>query len=130
MKDKFFKKMIGNKGEDIACDFLKNKGYKIKIRNYRKKWGEIDIIAEKERIIHFVEVKTVSCETLNETGIQNNDKYRPEDNIHPWKLKRLSKTIQSYLKEKEIEWRFDIITIHLDLKNKKAKVNFLKDIII
>ena len=130
MKDNFFKKMIGDKGEDVACDYLESKKYKIKIRNYRKKWGEIDIIAEKERITHFVEVKTVSYETLNEINVQNNDKHRPEDNVHPWKLKRLSRTIQSYLGEKEIKWQFDVITVHLDLKNKKAKVNFLKDIII
>lgn len=130
MKDKFFNKMIGDKGEDVACDFLENKGYRIKIRNYRKKWGEIDIIAEKEGITHFVEVKTVSYETFNDLNTQNNDKHRPEENVHPWKLKRLSRTIQTYLSEKEIKWQFDVIAIYLDLKNKKAEVNFLKDIIL
>ena len=48
---------IGKKGEDIAVVFLKKKGWKILERNYRKQYGEIDIIARKQNLLIFIEVK-------------------------------------------------------------------------
>lgn len=51
-------KEIGNSGEDLACEVLQRQGYKILCRNYRCKYGEIDIIAYKDRELLFVEVKT------------------------------------------------------------------------
>jgi len=51
-------KQIGDYGEDIACDFLKKSyGYQIIDRNWKNKYCEIDIIAEKNKVIYFVEVK-------------------------------------------------------------------------
>ena len=51
---------LGRQGEDIACDFLKENGFLILLRNFREKWGEIDIIArDKDKTLVFVEVKTV-----------------------------------------------------------------------
>lgn len=108
----------------MACEFLKQKGYKILDRNYRKKWGEIDIVAKKDDIIHFVEVKSVS----RVTG------YLPEENIHPWKRKRLGRAIQTYLLEKKIsedlEWQTDSLAVFLDFKTRKAKFRFLENIIL
>lgn len=131
------KQKIGHLGEDIAVKYLENKGFMIIGRNYRKKCGEIDIIAKKGGITHFVEVKTVSCENIKDFKVnvsRETDKYRPEDNIHPYKLKRLARVIQLYLYEKhsngEPEWVFDVITVRLDTKNKQAKVDFLDNIII
>ena len=132
MGSKTDKQKVGEIGENVACRFLMKHGFEIVERNYWKKWGEIDIIAKKEGVVRFIEVKTVSCVTLD--NIEHKiDNYRPEDNIHPWKLKRLSRTIQTYLLEKgsdDIDWQFDVITIYLDMSNKKAKVNFLEDIVI
>lgn len=83
----------GKKGEDIAVAFLKNKGWKILERNFRKQYGEIDIIAidksEKEPILVFVEVKT---RTSNLYGT-------PLEAITHWKIKPLEKTMQLYLAE-------------------------------
>ncbi|MDE1988327.1 MAG: YraN family protein [Patescibacteria group bacterium] len=138
---------IGKIGEETACKFLMKHGYHIVLKNYWKKWGEIDIITQKDRVIHFVEVKTVSkdletdlnkgfvsCETIKCVNHETSDSYRPEDNIHPWKLKRLSRIIQTYLIENNISesdnWQFDVITVFLDVKNKKAKVCHIKDIIL
>ena len=125
---------IGRIGEDIACKFLMKRGFTIIERNYLKKWGEIDIIVEKSEILHFVEVKTVSRENIRNISHETLDEHnRPEDNIHPWKVKRLSRVIQTYLLEKkgeDKEWQFDILAVFLDLKNKEAKIRFTENIIL
>ena len=124
----------GEIGENIAEKFLVKHGFSILDRNYTKKWGEIDIIAEKASKLYFIEVKSVSRETLNSVNSETLDQYHPEDNMHPWKLKRLSRTIQTYLLSKKIsdekEWQFDSLVVFLDIKNKKAKVKVVSDIIL
>jgi putative endonuclease len=127
------KQKIGEIGENVASIFLLKQGYSIIDRNYTKKWGELDIVAEKDQIIHFLEVKSVARETLEglESEINN---YRPEDNMHPWKAKRLSRTIQTYLLDKDIsedkEWQVDLLVVYLDIKNKKARVKVEGNIIL
>ena len=54
----FYKKLLGRAGELKAAEFLKKKGYKIVVKNYKTHAGEIDIIAEKDGETVFVEVKT------------------------------------------------------------------------
>lgn len=123
------RQILGEIGEDFACNFLKDMGFKVVERNYFRKWGEIDIVVKKKDQIHFVEVKTVSTEkeTLDKV-----DKYRPEDNMHPWKLKRLGRIIETYLLEKDIEndWQFDVITVYLDKNRELLKTDFLEDIVL
>jgi putative endonuclease len=130
------KRKVGDAGEEIACMFLMKHGFKIVERNYLRKWGEIDIITLKGQKLHFVEVKTVSHLPLSrETGW-----YRPEDNLHPWKLKRLSRVIQTYLlgyrhgsracPARETDWQFDVITVYLDPRTGESKVEYLEDIIL
>ena len=124
MNNQTDKQKIGQKGEDEACMFLEKHGYKILDRNYRKKWGEIDIVAKKDNIIHFIEVKTVTRITDHE----------PEENVHPWKRKRLGRAIQTYLLEKKVsdetEWQIDIIAIFLDLKEEKDRIRITENIIL
>lgn len=141
------KQKIGRLGEDIAVKYLENKGFSIIERNYLKKCGEIDIIAKKAGITHFIEVKSVSRETSHmsdmwdvplrprrEFANSETDKYRPEDNLHPYKLKRLARTIQLYLFEKhangEPEWVFDAITVEIDTKRRQALVKFMENIVL
>ena len=128
------KQKIGNIGEDIAVKYLENKGFDILDRNYLKKYGEIDIVVQKLGTIHFIEVKSVSRETHIDNVSRVTDDYRPEDNIHPQKLKRIARTIQAYLFEKypkeEPKWLFGVITVRLDVKNKKALVKFLEAIVL
>ena len=121
----------GEIGENIAVKFLVKQGFLIKERNYTKKWGEIDIIAEKDKKLYFVEVKRVSRETISH---ETNADYRPEDNMHPWKLKRLARAIQTYLLSHKIlnekEWQVDLLVVFLSLKDKKARVKVVSDIIL
>lgn len=125
---------IGEIGENIAIRFLVKHGFSILNRNYTKKWGEIDIVVEKANKLYFIEVKSVSRETLNDVNHETSDDYRPEENMHPWKLRRLSRTIQTYLlSEKttaEKEWQVDLLVVSLDMKNKKAKIKVVSDIVL
>ena len=52
-----FLRKVGNKAEDKAAEYLKKQGYKILKRNYNLPCGEIDIIAQKDKTLVFVEVK-------------------------------------------------------------------------
>lgn len=131
------KQKIGRVGEDIAAKYLKNKGFKVIEQNYRKKYGEIDIIAQKDEIFHFIEVKSVSCENLDDFTINVSrvtDSHRPEDNVHPQKLKRLSRTLQAYLFEKfrkgHPDWVFDVIIVRLNMETKRARIKFLENLVL
>jgi putative endonuclease len=124
---------IGRIGEDIAAQYLSDKGFDIVSRNYRKKVGEIDIVAEKTGTVHFVEVKAVSRENVS-PKISNDFDHRPEENVHKWKIDRLGRAISLYLQEyhskKDINWQVDVIALEINQINKTVHLNFIKDIII
>ncbi len=128
------KQYIGTLGESLACKYLENKGFSIKNRNYRKFYGEIDIIAEKGSEILFVEVKSVTRENISRvTSDKQKDNYRPEDNLHPAKLKRLYKTISTYLSENRLgnrEWRLDALIVYIDTASKKARIERIENILL
>lgn len=124
------KRITGDLGEDIACRYLRNKGHIILERNYLRSVGEIDIVSECQGVLYFIEVKSVSrsfvsCET------KESDEYRPEDNIHKDKVRRLSRAINIYLNERRVaefvDWKIAFMTIKLDRKSKKAVVNYMVD---
>lgn len=127
------KQRIGQLGENEAFSWLKKEGFKILDRNYWKPWGEIDLVAQKGQNLHFVEVKTI-C--LDRGDLASFDRYSPEDNLHPWKLKRLNKTIETYLLEKfgddgdnEPDWQLDAICVYLEQGSEKVlKIEYLREI--
>ncbi len=125
------KQKIGEMGETLAVKFLMKQGFEVLDRNYTKKWGEIDIVARKGSQLYFIEVKSVSRDLSIE--LENNN-YRAEDNMHPWKMQRLSRTIQTYLLDKNIDedmdWQVDLLVVYLDLKNNKSKIKVVSDIIL
>jgi len=134
------KQKIGKIGEDCACEYLRISGYTIIDRNYLKKWGELDIVAKKGKKIHFIEVKSVSrlfggsADEADADVTRVTDDYRPEDNMHPWKLKRLGRAVQSYLLDKDIsddiDWQFDVVTVYIDMNKRLSKVFLLEDVIL
>ncbi len=127
------KQKIGEIGESEAVAFLVKQGFRILDRNYTKKWGEIDVVAEKGDKVYFIEVKSVSRDRLDNVSY-GTDEYRPEDNMHPWKLQRMSRTIQTYLLSKNIpdekEWQVDLLVVYLDLNNNKSLIKVVSDIIL
>ena len=131
------KNIVGSYGEDIATNYLKKLGQTVLDRNYLKKWGEIDIVS-RETIqnkikIHFVEVKTVSYETKTDlqTAVSYGT-YRPEENVHPEKIKRMSRTIESWLMENkcDLEWQIDVLAVRIVPREKYATVKYIPNIII
>ncbi len=123
---------LGRLGEDIACIYLGNKGYAILERNYRKNWGEVDIVAKKGGEIRFIEVKAVSRKIGGNVTHETSDDYRAEDNVHPAKLKRLSRTIQTYILEKgvsdKLNWHFDVYTVIIDAAARTAAVKAVRNL--
>lgn len=96
-------------GENKACEYLKKLGFKILERNYRKTYGEIDIIALERDVLCFIEVKT---RTSGQFGT-------PLESITSWKLKSLIKTAQYYKMTKPNlpeSLRIDAISIILNGK--------------
>lgn len=125
---------VANIGENAAKVFLMKHGYKVLHRNYLKKCGEIDIVAEKAGKLVFVEVKTVSRESMTEcVKHETFDTYRPEENVHFYKLSRLKRTIGLYLLEsyldQEPEYQIDVISIVLFMKQRVARVTWLKNVV-
>ena len=117
----------GDNGEDIACFYLQKHGFFIQERNHLRKWGEIDIIAVKDKILHFVEVKSVI-----DKG--NMSDYRPEENVNDLKQRKLRRVIQTYLNENkygpDAEFEFHVITVVTSIKTGKSKVKMLANIIL
>ena len=117
----------GNAGENIACVYLIKHGYLIQDRNYERKWGEIDIIAVKKGILHFIEVKSVL-----DRGNMNG--HRAEDNVHELKLKRLRRMIQTYLNDEryglDASFKFHVIVVRHDERTGKSYVKMLENIIL
>ena len=123
---------VGLLGEDIACRYLSGKGFTIMERNYTKKWGEIDIVAsEKSGKLRFIEVKSVSRENIDDIS-RETSQIRPEENMHPKKMERMARTIETYLAEKDVrgDWQVDLITVSIDEIGKRAKVKMWDDIVL
>jgi putative endonuclease len=124
------RKEAGRIGEQIACDFLLRKGFTIIDRNYRRPWGEIDIIAEKSEIVRFIEVKTLSRDRLPDVSRENSG-YRPEEQVHPWKLKKIARTAEIYMdsKQDKIGFQIDVVGVFLDMKNRKARCRLFEQVL-
>ena len=122
---------IGEIGEELACMFLVKQGFVILEKNYTKKFGEIDVIAQKSNTLHFIEVKSVSRENLDDVSGETG--YRPEDNMHPKKMERFNRTVQYYLMEKNVSdetyYQIDLALVYIKHKTKQGRVKILENII-
>src|ERR1700722_11718144 len=118
---------IGQKGEEIASNYLENRGYEIITRNYRKKFGEIDIIVRSsDSILVFVEVKTLFSAKQGE--YENLDSLSPEDNFTTQKGKKVKQTCEFFaakypkLIDEEKGWRIDLIAIEISESDEKNPI--------
>ena len=101
--------VTGTKGEDMVALFLQRKGYLVLKRNYQCRFGEIDIIAQKDDIIVFVEVKTRKANSV----------VPPEFAVDAKKQKRLILTAQDYIAKTgcELQPRFDVALVTVSPKS-------------
>jgi putative endonuclease len=124
------RRVTGQLGEDIACQFLNGKGFTVIERNYRKTWGEIDIIAEFKGSVRFVEVKALSRENIADISREMNG-YRPEEQVHPAKLKKLARTAELYMQEKgdERDYQIDVVGVYLNPATRTARCRLYEQVL-
>jgi putative endonuclease len=122
------KRLLGDAGEVIAGDFLKNKGFVICDTNYQKPWGEIDIVAKKGSEIHFIEVKTQSVNS----SVNTFDFYEAEERVDYYKRTKLRRIIETYLLEKhftECDYCVDVLAIYLNKQSGEVvRIEYIEDI--
>lgn len=104
------KSEIGIFGEQAAAYFIVKGGYRIRERNYRKPYGEIDIIAEKDKVLHFIEVKA--------SKYYPDSAFTPEMRVNARKIRNLKKLCETYLRETRVSqdqlWQIDVISVILN----------------
>jgi len=101
----------GNIAENLACKFLEEKNFKILQRNFYFKGGEIDIIAFKDKTIHFIEVKSGSS-------------FEPVYNITKSKISRIIKGANIYMKKNKLNYAFCIDAVIV----KDTQVEYLENL--
>ncbi len=121
-------KELGNLGERLAAEYLTQKGFKILAKNYKIKFGEIDIIARKafsllkqaDKTIHFVEVKTIRGEAQNG--------FFPEERIDYKKRLKLRGLCQIWLQKNKLgqdyPYQIDMIGIMVDEQARNARLHY------
>lgn len=115
------RKSLGNLGENLALKHLKNKGYKFLERNFRSKFGEIDIIAREDDVLVFIEVKTRWSKKFGP----------PEGTVTPWKIKRIIKIGQYYKSlhpELPEAMRIDVVTIEFSPGGRIGETRIIKNV--
>lgn len=122
-------KTLGDLGEEIAENYLKEKGYKILHKNFRwKKLGELDIVAKKGNNVVFIEVKARRKKHLSD--------FMPEDNITYEKQKKLIKLAQLWLAKysrllasqelDDVDWQIDVLAIEI-YRNGSSDIRHLEN---
>lgn len=102
------KQTTGKAGEDAACTYLRTCGYTILIRNYRGMYGEIDIIAQRDNILSFIEVKTRADTRYG----------MPYEAVTAWKARHMKYAAEEYiLKTRKNNFPCKFAVISLFLKN-------------
>lgn len=110
---------LAREGEEIATNYLKKLGYKIIDRNFRARNTEIDIVATKDNVLVFVEVKTRTSEKFG----------TPLESINYFKLKSLIKAAEHYkISHKNLPEALRIDAISVDLSSKDPKIEHIQNI--
>ena len=104
--------LFGKSSEHLACEFLLKNGCEILARNFSSKFGEIDVIAKKDGILRFVEIKATQGD------------YEAECRLTPAKFNKILKTIDFYLLQNgaQTDFQVDLIAI------KKGEIKWIENI--
>lgn len=115
---KLYNKITGKIGEDFSTEHLKNKGYEIIQRNYHNKFGEIDIIAKKDGVLIFVEVKTKIGDLFG----------TPEEMVGRGKLQRVRNMATMYLNGRPATCRLDVVAVVLNSDNSLLRLTHYENV--
>ena len=110
----------GRLGEVFAAEYLVRQGYEILEKNYRRQYGEVDIVARDRGTLVFVEVKTRHSSCYG----------APVEAVDKRKQRQLSKVAQGYLLSCQLHdtaARFDVIGVTLDQNNKPAQIELIRN---
>ena len=110
---------VGAWGENLAAEYLAAKGYELLGRNVRTEAGEIDLIARKDGLLVFVEVKTRGSDRFG----------APEEAITPLKQQRMEDAAELWLTahpEETGDWQLDVIAIRLRPENEQPEILHLE----
>jgi putative endonuclease len=111
---------VGARGEKLAADYLKKRGYKIIQRNFRCREGEIDIIAQKGECLVFVEVRTKKNTAFG----------TPEESVTLSKREKLISLADAYLQAYDKppqSWRIDVVAVELGPNNKVLRLEHIEN---
>ena len=117
------KRKFGDIGEKTAANYLDARGFRIINTGYRKLYGEIDIVAEKDGIIRFVEVKT--------SRFYPESSFTPEIRVNKKKIRSLKRICETYLLEQKLppdrEWQIDVISVILNDEDTIREINHIEN---
>lgn len=116
----------GQLAEDIvAFSYVRQKGWKVLARNYRKPWGELDIIARHKKTVILIEVKALNA--------KNTRYFKPEQHFTYKKQERLKRAAASYLQDNKypenVEYTIDLAAVELDYNSRNARIRYYKNAI-
>jgi len=113
----------GRIGESLAIRHLKEQNYKVLDTNVTYKFGEIDIVAQREKVIHFIEVKAADSNSRMMVSLS--------ERIGHSKQLRIKKSVQQYVVENNLyehELQIDAILIKVDTSQKAATIKYIANI--
>ena len=119
----FSRKAMGDRGEALALQALRAKGYEILARNWRCAQGEIDIVARDGACYAFIEVKTR----------RSHGSEYPEDGFTFAKGRRLVALAQVYLAQEgldDVDWRIDLVAIEVDGRGQVARLDVIPGVAV
>ena len=116
------RRQLGATGEQLATDHLTRRGFEILERNFRTRWGELDVIATDGRVIAFCEVKT---------RVARDTRRDPLESVHPRKQLQVRRMAAQWLRERPgrpraAELRFDAIGVTLDPSGRLLALDHLE----
>ena len=113
------RRALGDRGEDLAIKHLQKRGYKVIEKNYRCRWGEIDLIARDRETLVFVEIK---ARTSSGFGL-------PQEAVDGFKQRKLAQVAKAYVAERNVKEaissRFDVVAVQLTPSG--PKIELIKD---
>jgi len=116
------RKLLGDWGEAVAADYLARKGYRILHRQWRCSRGELDLVALRNEVLVFVEVKTRRGRAMG----------APEQGVTRAKASKLQELALAYVGEHDLDldWQIDMVAVELDPEGNLMRLEHLENVVV